>query len=72
LIGGEPSIHKDFLYILNNLEGYIVTVTTNLISKHFENIDELVKNLKPKVPIRFNTSFHPGFIAPLRRSSSGG
>ena len=63
LIGGEPSLHPDFITILNNLEGYVVTVTTNLISRHFSNVDEFVKKLHTKSPVRFNTSFHPGFIS---------
>lgn len=63
LIGGEPTLHPDFVMILNNLEGYVITVTTNLISRHFKNIDEFVKKLHPKSPVRFNTSFHPGFIS---------
>ena len=62
LIGGEPSLHPDFIHILNHLEGYTITVTTNLISKHFKDTDGFVEKLNPKSPIRFNTSFHPPFI----------
>ncbi|MDB9822552.1 glycosyltransferase [Deltaproteobacteria bacterium] len=65
LIGGEPSLHPDFIHILNNLEGYTITVTTNLISKHFEDIDKFHKSLNTKCPVRFNTSFHPEFIDPM-------
>ena len=64
LTGGEPSIHPDFLYVLNNLEGYTITVTTNLISKHFDDVDELIRDVHPTSPVRFNTSFHPGSIEP--------
>jgi len=64
LTGGEPSLHRDFLYILNNLEGYTVTVATNLISRTFEDIDRFAKNLHPRSTVRFNTSFHPSFIPP--------
>ncbi len=63
VIGGEASMHPDFLYILNNLEGYFVTVTTNVYSKVFEDIDRFAEELKPKSTIRFNTSFHPDYIS---------
>ncbi len=63
LIGGEPLLHPDFITILNNLEGYAITVTTNLISRHLKNVDEFVSKLRTKSSVRFNTSFHPGFIS---------
>lgn len=63
LIGGEPTIHPDFVNILNGLEGYMVTVTTNLKSRFYKDLKRSIESLKPKCPIRFNTSFHPNLIS---------
>ena len=65
VIGGEPTVHKDFEYIINNLEGYYMTVTTNCGSRFFKD-DDFVNKLRthPSSHLRMNTSFHPDFITP--------
>ena len=67
IIGGEPTVHKDFNYVINNLEGYYITVTTNCGSRYF-NDDNFVNNLKtkPSSHLRMNTSFQPDFITPKK------
>jgi len=60
IIGGEPTLHKDFAEIINNLEGYYITVTTNCSTPFFRDdsfVDSL--NTKPSSHLRMNTSFHP-------------
>ena len=61
IIGGEPTLHKDFSKIIKNLEGYYITFTTNCVSKFYKD-DSFVDNLRshPSSQLRANTSFHPG------------
>lgn len=60
IIGGEPTLHPDFIYILNNLDyHYSITVTTNLSSPIFKDLDLFAKSLKRKKLLRFNVSYHP-------------
>ena len=62
LTGGEPSIHKDFLYIAANLDGYKLDMTSNLSF----DIDEFAAAMH-KSGSRFETSFHtyhPKFMTP--------
>lgn len=59
IIGGEPTIHPDFIQIINGFKGYKITVTTNLKSPFFQDMEKSVRLLKPHYPVRFNTSFHP-------------
>ena len=61
LLGGEPTLRKDIVEIVNGLEGYHLTLTTNLGTAFFDNPDNL-KNMR-KDNIRINTSFHPQFIS---------
>lgn len=67
MVGGEPTLHKDFAYVINNLEGYYITVTSNCGSPFYKN-DDFVEKLrtKPSSHLRMNTSFHPDFITPER------
>jgi len=60
LIGGETTLHRDFVEIVNNLEGYAITVTTNCKGPFFAEPD-FYKKLKPKPSstLRINTTFHP-------------
>jgi len=62
IIGGEPTLHKDFLEIVNGLENFFVTVTTNLSSKLFDDVNKFVSSIKYKHNFRLNTSFHPTLI----------
>jgi SAM-dependent methyltransferase len=59
LIGGEPTMHPDFFEIVNGLEGYYKTVTTNLSTTAINGFGELIED---KSSIRVNTSFHPDII----------
>ena len=65
LIGGEPTLHRGFAKIVQNLEGYAITVTSNLGSSFFKDpnfVDRL--KTKPNSTLRMNTSFHPDSISP--------
>jgi len=62
LQGGEPSIHKDFIYILNNIKPELkIDILTNI---QFD-VDEFIKNVKPEAIKRgapyasIRVSFHP-------------
>jgi ADP-heptose:LPS heptosyltransferase/2-polyprenyl-3-methyl-5-hydroxy-6-metoxy-1,4-benzoquinol methylase len=63
VIGGEPTLHPDFIDILNGLEGYRITVTTNLRSPFYQKLQKFIRRLKPRSIVRFNTSFHPEAIS---------
>lgn len=67
MIGGEPTLHKDFAYVINNLDGYYITVTSNCGSPFYKD-DNFVEKLRTKKTshLRMNTSFHPDFITPER------
>lgn len=62
LQGGEPSLHKDFIYILNNIKPELnIDILTNLqfdIDEFIEKVDpERLKRTSPYASIR--VSFHP-------------
>lgn len=62
LQGGEPSIHKDFIYIINNLKPELkIDILTNLqfdIDNFIKNVDaKRLKRKAPYAPIR--VSYHP-------------
>jgi len=62
LTGGEPSLHKDFVTIASELEGFSLEMTSNLTF----DIDELARAMRARGK-RFTTSFHtyhPQFISP--------
>ncbi len=65
LIGGEPTLHKDIVEIVNNLEDYDITITTNCKSPFYSD-PQFYKKFKPKSgsTLRINTTFHPHFISP--------
>lgn len=65
LQGGEPSLHKDFIYIINNLKSELsVDILTNL---QF-NIDDFIRQVNPaklkrKSPYAsIRVSYHPGVM----------
>ncbi len=66
LIGGEPTMYNGFFDVVNGLEGYYRTVTTNLCAPCFEDIpgkfDANIQSEKKEM-IRINTSFHPKLIS---------
>jgi hypothetical protein len=60
IIGGEPTIHPDFFDIVNGIEGYYLTVTSNLSSANIAKFEERIKD---KSNLRINTSFHPDLMS---------
>jgi len=64
LIGGEPLLHPDIIEIVNGLQGYHVTITTNCKGAFFKRPD-FARCLKPQkgTTLRVNTSFHPHCIS---------
>lgn len=63
LIGGEPTLHKDIVDIVNGLEGYSITLTTNCKGPFYKD-PEFYKKFQPhsSSTLRINTTFHPHFI----------
>jgi len=64
LIGGETTLHKDLVEIVNNLEDYYITITTNCKGEFWES--KKFKQLKPRFgsTLRINTSYHPHALEP--------
>lgn len=60
LLGGEPTLRSDIIEIVNNLDGYFTTITSNLGTAFYDDPSNL-KNIRKK-NFRINTSFHPRFI----------
>ena len=68
ILGGEPTIYPDFLYVINNLDkNWKITVTSNFDSPFFnQDVEFLNRQIKNKARLRFNGSLH--FIhTPLER-----
>lgn len=65
LIGGEPTLHPDIVEIINNLEGYKITMTTNCKSPFYDD-DNFASKFKTKAgtSLRINSSFHPHYTEP--------
>ena len=58
ITGGEPTLHPDFVYIINNLDhNWNITITSNFTSPFF-NSSSLLKKMKKRSKLRFNGSFH--------------
>jgi MoaA/NifB/PqqE/SkfB family radical SAM enzyme len=59
ITGGEPTIHPDFPYILNNLDrNWKITVTTNFSSPFFEGKAAGLRQIKPRKELKFSGSYH--------------
>ncbi|NQT00322.1 MAG: radical SAM protein, partial [Candidatus Omnitrophica bacterium] len=59
ILGGEPTLYPDFLYLLNNLDrDWKITVTSNLDSSFFDRKVELLKQIEHRARLRFNGSWH--------------
>ncbi len=59
ITGGEPSLHPDFIYILNNLDkDWKITVTSNFTSAFFDKDIEFLKQIKRRSNLKFNASYH--------------
>ena len=57
--GGEPSLHPDFIYILNNLDkDWKITVTSNFSSPFFDKDIKSLKQIKRSHGLKFDASFH--------------
>ncbi len=68
ILGGEPTVYPDFLYVVNNLDkNWKVTVTSNFDSPFFERDVRFFKQqVKNKARLRFNGSLH--FVrTPIKR-----
>ncbi len=59
ITGGEPSLHPDFIYILNNLDkDWKITVTSNFTSPFFDKDIKFLKQIKRRSSLKFNASYH--------------
>lgn len=59
ITGGEPSLHPDFVYVLNNLDkNWKITVTSNFSSPFFEKDIRSLKEIKRRSTLKFNASYH--------------
>ena len=59
ITGGEPSLHPDFAYILNNLDNdWKITVTSNFTSPFFNNGIKHLKSIRRRRNLKFNASYH--------------
>lgn len=59
ITGGEPSLHPDFAYILNNLDNdWKITVTSNFTSPFFDKDIKSIKSIRRRGNLKFNASYH--------------
>jgi len=59
ITGGEPSLHPDFVYILNNLDNdWKVTVTSNFTSPFFDKDIRAIRSIRRRRNLKFNASYH--------------
>lgn len=59
ILGGEPTVFADFLYVINELDkNWKITVTSNFDSPFFEQDIGFFKQIKHKARLRFNGSLH--------------
>ncbi len=59
ILGGEPTVYPDFLYVINNLDKHWkITVTSNFDSPFFGQDVRFFKQIKNKARLRFNGSLH--------------
>jgi len=80
ILGGEPTVYPDFLYVVNNLDrNWKITVTSNFDSPFFERDVKFFKQqIKNKARLRFNGSLHfvhtpiERFIANAQKLSKAG
>lgn len=63
IIGGEPTLHRDIVEIINGLRNFAITITTNCKSPFYRDPDFHKKfKVHPTSTLRINTSFHPGHL----------
>ncbi|MFA5089961.1 MAG: radical SAM protein [Candidatus Omnitrophota bacterium] len=59
ITGGEPTLHPDFVYILNNLDrNWNITVTSNFTSPFFSGNAAQLRQIRKRYYLKFNGSFH--------------
>lgn len=59
ITGGEPTLHPDFVYIINNLDhNWNITVTSNFTSSSLKKDIGFLRQIKRKRGLKFNGSFH--------------
>ena len=59
ILGGEPTIYPDFLYVINNLDkNWKITVTSNFDSPFFDQELIFFRQIKNRARLRFNGSLH--------------
>jgi len=59
ITGGEPTLHPDFVYIINNLDNdWNITVTSNFDFSHLKNTAAFLKGIKRRRDLKLNGSFH--------------
>jgi SAM-dependent methyltransferase len=63
VVGGEPTLYPNLANLVNALEGYYVTVTSNLHSALFNDIEEFASSIQNKSMFRLNTSYHPDVMS---------
>ncbi|MDD5504146.1 MAG: radical SAM protein [Candidatus Omnitrophica bacterium] len=78
ITGGEPTLHPDFAFIVNNLDrDWAITVTSNLFSPFYRN-NSSIKSISRRSGLKFNFSHHflytpvDKFIDNLKRVKDGG
>lgn len=79
ILGGEPTIYPDFLFVLNNLDKHWkITVTSNFDTPFFDQDIAYFKKIKNRKRIRFNGSLHYNstpvqrFIANVKKLKKAG
>jgi len=60
IIGGEPTLHKDFFNIINGITGHYKTITTNMSTPEILRFGDMIED---KANIRINTSYHPHIMS---------
>ena len=60
----ETTLHPDIVELINNIDGYFVTITTNCSGPFYTgNFEKRFKPL-PSTRLRINTSYHPHILEP--------
>jgi len=60
----ETTMHPDIVEIINNIDGYCVTLTTNCVGSFYTEGFEKQFKPQPSTKLRINTSYHPHALEP--------
>jgi len=60
----ETTMHPDIVEIINNIDGYYVTLTTNCVGSFYTKGFEKRFKPQPSTKLRINTSYHPHALEP--------